>query len=170
MLPVYGDFAERYPTPDQVAREKPATFARVVKPLGLHWRIALLRRMARVVSELGEPPDSSDELTKLPGVGPYAAAAYLSFHRNIRAVIVDSNIVRWLGRVFGFRTDAETRRKRWLIELADWLTPRQTFRQYNYAVLDLSMTICRRRPRCSKCPLAEGICEFASGRDNLRAD
>ena len=160
VVPVYEEFARRYPSPTLLLREKPDALRQVVGSLGLHWRTPLLMRMASDVAMLGAPPDRIEELTDLPGVGPYAAAAYLSFHRGVRAPIVDSNVVRWLGRVFDFPTDPETRRKRWLIELADALTPARAFRAYNYAVLDLSMTICSATPHCTKCPLANGLCTF----------
>lgn len=163
VIPVYEEFARRYPHPNFLVRESLPAFKRVVGPLGLHWRAPLIREMARQVSRRGTPPDDLIHLLELPGVGPYAASAYLSFHRDIRAVLVDSNIVRWLGRVFGFKTSAESRRKRWLLDLADQLTPRRGYREYNYAVLDLSMKICRTKPLCSKCPLNGPACQFSQG-------
>ena len=160
VVPVYRAFAERYPEPHFLAREKPAELLNVVGSLGLRWRIPLMIEMAGRLGS-GGPPDTLEELTELPGVGPYAAAAYLSFHRGRRAVIIDANVVRWLGRFFGFRTDAETRRKGWLIHLADELTPTQTYRDYNYAVLDLAMKLCVTKPRCQECPVSDGCRYFA---------
>lgn len=158
---MYREFARRYPDPEFLVRESPAALKDLIGPLGLHWRAPLLFRMAQNVANVGGPPDRLEALVELPGVGPYAAAAYLSFHRGVRAVIIDSNVVRWLGRVFGFATDAETRRKRWLFELADSLTPKRAFRAYNFALLDLSMTICKTRPSCEICPLAQHHCDYS---------
>lgn len=118
-------------------------------------------KMAAEVAQQGGPPETLSGLVELPGVGPYAAAAYLSFHRNKRAVIIDSNVVRLLSRVFGFAANREIRRKPWLFELADSLTPRRAFRDYNYAVLDLAMRVCRTKPLCGACPIASRGCEFA---------
>jgi A/G-specific adenine glycosylase len=164
VVPVYERFAERYPEPKFLAREKPAEFLGVIASLGLRWRAPLMIQMAQKIEGSGSPPENLEALTALPGVGPYAASAFLSLHRGKRAVIVDANVVRWLGRVFGFATDAETRRKAWLIRLADELTPRRRFRDYNYAVLDLAMKICVARPRCDDCPLSRGLCKYASAR------
>lgn len=166
---MYDKFAQRYPRPELLVRDEPAALKDVIGSLGLHWRAPLLIRMARDVANLGGLPDRLESLTELPGVGPYAAAAYLSFHRGVRAVIIDSNVVRLLGRVFGFETDAETRRKVWLMALADKLTPARSFRAYNYAVLDLSMTICRPSPICSRCPLARRLCSLAARKGVARA-
>ncbi len=155
---MYREFCTRYPEPRFLAREKPAVLREVVGSLGLHWRAPLLIQMAARIQKTGKPPEQLEGLLNLPGVGPYAASAYLSLHRGRRAVIVDANVVRWLGRVFGFRTDAETRRKKWLIRLADELTPKRGFRDYNYAVLDLAMKVCAAKPKCESCPLADELC------------
>ncbi len=161
VVPVYEEFLRRYPTPDLLVRESPAAFAGVIAPLGLRWRAPLMMSTARIVASRGDLPREAADLERLPGVGPYAAAAYLSLHRGKRAVLIDANVVRWLGRVFAFPTHAETRRKAWVRELADRLTPRRAFRAYNYAVLDLAMTVCRRAPLCEVCPLGDGACAYA---------
>lgn len=162
VVPVYEQFAAKYSEPAVLVREKPEEFARVVRPLGLHWRAPLMLQMARQLEATSGPADDMEELLALPGVGPYAAAAYLSMHRDVRAPIVDANVVRLLGRLLGFPFDGETRRKRWLIELVDLLTPQHKFRDYNFAILDLSMTICRSRPACAECPLRSFPCRFAA--------
>jgi A/G-specific adenine glycosylase len=127
----------------------------ITQTLGLHWRGPLLYSTAeRVAAGGGVPPMELDALRGLPGVGPYAAAAWLSLHQGKRAVIVDNNVARLLSRLEGVEYDAETRRKRWVYELADLLTPVRAFRTYNYAVLDFTMAVCRpRAPLCPQCPL-----------------
>ena len=46
----------------------------------------------------GKFPDTEHELRKLPGIGPYTAAAIaaIAFHR--RAVVVDGNVERVMAR------------------------------------------------------------------------
>lgn len=168
VAPVYEAVAQKYPEPKFMAREKPADLLAVVGTLGLHWRVPLMVEMARAIEGQGQPPDDYEQLLELPGVGPYAAAAYLSMHRDQRASIVDSNVVRLLGRVFGFEHDGETRRKQWLIDLADSLTPRQNYRDYNFAILDLAMTVCRPKPLCGECPLAGRDCSHAGAASRPR--
>ena len=160
VVPVHRTFAQRYPTPEALAKESQSGLLSVISPLGLRWRAPLMIRMAGIVADRGRPPERLEELTALPGVGPYAASAYLSLHRGIRAPIVDANVVRLYGRVFGFPTGPETRRKKWLLRLADEMTPRRSFRQFNYALLDLAMKVCVSRPKCEECPLSQGPCDF----------
>ncbi|MBK6663249.1 MAG: hypothetical protein IPG47_11100 [Thermoflexaceae bacterium] len=69
------------------------------------------------------------------------------------------HVARWLA-AWQVACTAETRRKRWLRELADSLTPRTGFREYNYAVLDFTMLVCRPGvPACGECPLRTE-CQF----------
>jgi A/G-specific adenine glycosylase len=98
-------------------------------------------------------------LLSLPGVGPYAASAYLSFHCGKRAAIIDGNIVRLYGRVFGLSVHAETRRTKEFIALAESMTPPRAFRAYNYAVLDFTRAVCRPKPNCEGCPLRD-LCAY----------
>lgn len=164
VVPVFEKFRRRYPAPEALAREQPDRLLKTIGSLGLRWRAPLMIQMAGIVADRGRVPDQYDELVTLPGVGPYAASAYLSLHRSVRAAIVDSNVVRWIGRLLGVPTDEETRRKRWLIEAVDALTPSRSFRNYNYAVLDFAMKVCRPRPRCDVCPFARDTCVFAAQR------
>ncbi|MFN8508824.1 MAG: hypothetical protein U0547_14835 [Dehalococcoidia bacterium] len=148
-------FATQFPTAEAFAAATDEQVAQVTSGLGLHWRGPLLRQAAAdIAGQGGTPPEDEAALVALPGVGLYAAAAWLSLHRNRRAVIVDNNVARWLCRMTGAAYTAETRRKRWLRDLADRLTPRNGFRAYNYAVLDFTMLVCRPGvPSCHQCPL-----------------
>lgn len=167
VVPVYSEFMDKYPEPGMLAREKPRDLLKLTGALGLRWRAPLLIETAKRIDSEGRIRDEKAWLLGLPGVGPYASAAYLSLHRGKRDVIIDSNVVRLLGRVFGFRTDGETRRKKWLEVLADTITPRRAFRDYNYAVLDLAMNVCRPSPKCAVCPLSSDLCASSRCRSDL---
>lgn len=147
--------------PDAVAlsRARESRIRRAIRPLGLHWRARTLKAMGRRVSR-GVPEDMAS-LVELPGVGPYAAGAFLSLHRGHRAVIPDSNVARILGRVLGFEVGPETRRRRAFLAICDALTPRTGFHDFNYGLLDLGREVCLpRAPKCPECPL-EQHCSFA---------
>lgn len=163
VLPVYLEFVRRFPTPKSVASARLSEIRRVFSSLGLHWRAKLLHKLGLALSKSrGNVPDSLNELLALPGVGPYAASAWLSFHRGRRAAIVDSNTVRWLARVTGRAYGPETRRSRWVREAVEELTPSQRVREFNYGMLDFTMLVCRPKPRCEVCPFAESICRYAA--------
>ena len=132
----------------------------LLAPLGLRWRLDLIRKLARELSKRDVPGQTS-ELEELTAVGRYMAAAHSSLHRNGRGVIIDANLFRWICRLTGVEPGPETRREQWMAEMADWLTPKTVFRDYNYAVLDLSMTICVTRPECNICPVLK-FCNYRS--------
>lgn len=162
VAPVYNNFTSSYGTPSEAASSSSENLIEILKPLGLHWRIKNTIKLIRVLSEIrGKIPAEYDELVKLPGVGSYVASSFLSFHVGVKASIVDSNVVRIYGRIFNFNTDAETRRKKWFLELAEQMTPDIKHKEYNYALLDLARKICKKTPLCSECPL-NPFCDYAS--------
>ncbi len=59
-------------------------------------------------------------------------------HLGIGDVFIDSNVVRICGRFFGFRADGETKRKRWLEELAELVTPARSLTCCNYGLVDFT--------------------------------
>jgi len=148
VLPVYIKFCKKYKTPEDLL--KSGKKENLFKNLGLHWREQQIVKLAESLSGK-DIPESKDDLLKLPSIGDYITSAYRSLHIGKWDVIVDSNIVRILGRYFGFETDGETRRKRWLIQLAEKLTPEEKFKEYNYALLDFSRAVCAPKPRCDLC-------------------
>lgn len=161
---VFESIQRQYPDARSLGDAPEDHLSELIASLGLRWRRPLFVQLARAIAECdGEIPTTVDELRELPGVGPYVAAATAALYAGNRASIVDANIVRLLCRLMGQEYDGETRRKRWLLDLADRLTPEVEFRAYGYAALDLSMQVCRpRQPSCAECPLVD-LC--VTGRD-----
>lgn len=157
-------FAERYRTLEDLASLSTQAIEDIIYSLGLHWRARKIHDLVLVLERnlAGEVPKDLDALVNLPGVGTYAASAFLSLHQGIRMPIVDSNVVRVYGRFFGFDYDGETRRKAWLIDLAEKLTPRDAFKEYNYALIDFARNRCAALPKCEDCPMASR-CQFVIG-------
>ncbi len=155
VLAVYTSFCLKYSMPLDYFKD---SNSKVFNTLGLMWREKELKRLAEYLID-NEIPEDKKSLLNLPGVGEYVAAAYRSLHIGQRDTIIDSNIVRLYGRYFGFETDAETRRKKWFIELAESLTPKRNFKKYNYGLLDFTRAICKPKPLCDLCPLKRN-CEY----------
>jgi len=154
VVPVFSEFQRRYKTAKQFSAATHEELKDLMRPLGLEWRTGGVYSLARASAKnRGRFPRDVVGLQELKGVGPYAAAAVASMHAGRRAVIIDSNVVRVLCRLIGSDYGPETRRKTWLKELADYLTPEDA-RSYNYALLDLSMKVCTpRTPVCELCPV-----------------
>ena len=128
VVPRYLEWLERWPTVEALAAASPADAIRAWQGLGYNRRALNLHRAARVVAEGGWP----DDLTELPGVGPYTAAAISNFAFGGAVLPVDVNVRRVLERTAGeFGPEAAQ------------------------ALFDLGATVCLARvPRCGVCPLA----------------
>jgi A/G-specific adenine glycosylase len=128
VVPRYLEWLERWPTVASLAAASPAEAIRAWQGLGYNRRGLALHRAARLVAEHGWP----DDLTVLPGVGPYTAAAIGNFAFGRPALPVDVNVGRVLERTGGEFGPAAAQ-----------------------ALFDLGATICLARvPRCGDCPLA----------------
>ena len=130
VVPRYLAWLERWPTVEALAAASPADVIREWQGLGYNRRALNLHRAARMVAAVGWP----DDLTELPGVGAYTAAAIASFAFGADVVPVDTNVRRVQART-GERFDAACAQ----------------------ALMDLGATVCLARvPRCGICPLAAG--------------
>ena len=154
VAPVWIEFAERFPVPESLTDVSEDEIKLLIRPLGLAWRSPLILDLAETLVELEEIPENEDALRALPGIGDYAASAVMSFKMNKRAVIVDANVVRWVCRMTGAEYHEEVRRKKWLKQIADVLTPARVHRDFNYSLLDFTMTVCAKKPLCDYCPVS----------------
>lgn len=162
VIAVYNRFKERFPSPSSLAAADIREIESLISPLGLKWRARFLSALGNRLMEVnGEIPSDVPSLVAIPGVGPYAAAAFLSLHCGKRVPIVDSNVVRFYGRFFGFDTGPETRREKALLQLAELITPKRTFKQFNYALIDFTRAICKPKPQHEICLVAQR-CAFIS--------
>jgi A/G-specific adenine glycosylase len=131
VVPRYLEWLDRWPTAEALAAATPADVIRAWQGLGYNRRGLNLHRAAQQIACDGWP----DDLTRLPGVGPYTAAAVASFALGRDILPVDTNVRRVQERTGqGFSSRA------------------------GQALMDLGATICLARiPRCGGCPLA-GAC------------
>jgi A/G-specific adenine glycosylase len=138
VVPRHLAWLERWPTAEALAEASPADAIREWQGLGYNRRALSLHRAACVVAASGWPAD----LTELPGVGRYTAAAIRRFAFGEDVLPVDVNVARVQRRTRqAFSPDAAA------------------------ALMDLGATICLARiPRCDACPLA-GACPSRGVRD-----
>ena len=155
VVPYYEAWLERFPDAAAVAGAPAAEVLRMWSGLGYNRRALALQRAAAVVTERGWP----DDLTELPGVGPYTAAAVGSFAWNRQVAAVDTNVRRVLAR-----HDGVARAPAALAGRARELLPAGRAAAFNQAMMELGATVCRpRAPRCGDCPVARGCAAHATG-------
>lgn len=155
VLPVYIKLLKEYPTIQQLSRAHSKKLSDILRPLGLFWRVPLLKKMANIIALNGGkiPPDVS-WLQSLPGVGSYIAASTVSCAFNHPEPILDTNTVRILGRLTGSQvTDSSRRSRKFRKMMSELIDPEQP-RAFNLALLDLAALICKpAQPECPNCPL-----------------
>ena len=128
VVPRYKRWLDRWPTVDALAAASPADVIREWQGLGYNRRALNLNRAARRISADGWP----DDLSELPGVGAYTAAAVRNFAFGEAVLPIDTNLRRVLERT-GFSFSPVVAQ----------------------ALMDLGATVCLARvPRCDDCPLA----------------
>ena len=160
--PVYRQLLSIAPSPAAMVKNSRAAI-RAMRSLGLMWRARNMTGLARALvrKHHGEVPSSNDELRKLPGVGDYVAGAVRAFGFGHRAVLLDTNTMRIVGRLFGRNGLSRWQMRLDLYELAGRAGPDAAF---NYAMLDLGALVCRAaRPICQKCPM-RASCQFSKSR------
>src|SRR5690242_9976627 len=143
VVPRYVEWLERWPDAPALAAASRAEVLAAWVGLGYNRRAVALHEAARVVAGSGWPAD----LTTLPGVGPYTAAAVGSFCFGAQVAAVDTNVRRVAERL-GAGSPSE-------------LLPPGRAAEWNQAAMELGATVCTARaPRCAACPVA-GWCAAA---------
>ena len=159
----FEEICEALPDHNSILSASESKLEMVAEKFGLRRRIKTLVELAQFVDYLDYYPAQFDELVELYGIGHYTASAYLSLHMNTRAVLLDANIARWLSRIQGMPKPTDVRRCKELWKLAERLTPIKDFKEYNYAVLDFTMLICKpRKPACDICSISGYCAEFVN--------
>jgi A/G-specific adenine glycosylase len=129
VVPHWEKWMHRWPTVESLAVASGADVIRAWQGLGYNRRAVALWKAAQAVAAQGWPED----LTELPGVGPYTAAAVACFAFGRAVLPTDVNVRRVLERS-GLDFGPE----------------------HAQALMDLGATVCLARvPRCADCPLAE---------------
>lgn len=160
VIPYFERWMEKFPNIECLATADEQEILIEWEGLGYYGRALNLHRAAKqvMVDYHGELPQSSKELQKLPGIGPYTAAAIASiaFDENIAAI--DANIRRVYARYGDVQVPVDCPEGRKLVNgLANKYLPIKRAGDFNQALMDLGSLICRpKNPKCELCPIASG--------------
>lgn len=151
----YYRFLEAFPDVKSLASAPEDQVLRLWQGLGYYSRARNLHRAAREIVEKygGQMPVSHSGWLKIPGVGPYTAAAIASIAFDEPVPALDGNVYRVLARVFaiGESTEKEAGRKVFR-EVASGLISQEDPGAFNQAMMDFGATICTpAAPKCQSC-------------------
>jgi A/G-specific adenine glycosylase len=163
----YDRFVGRFPTVHDLATASLDDVLKTWEGLGYYSRARNLHAAARMVVDHfdGHLPDTVSELKRLPGVGPYTAAAIASIAFGRPAAVLDGNVIRVIARLASFGEDVtRSAARRRLQSAADTLLDAAHPGAHNEAMMELGALICTpTSPACGRCPVSDPCSAFAEG-------
>lgn len=156
-LDYFNRFVERWPSVNDLASASEEEVLKLWQGLGYYSRARNLHKCAKQVVRLygGSIPCDYVKLLKLPGIGPYTAAAIASIAFGLPHAVVDGNVYRVLSRLFDIATPINSDEGiKTFATLADELLDRQQPGVHNQAMMELGALQCvPKNPDCLQCPL-----------------
>lgn len=165
-MPYFERLLARFPTPSALAAAPVDELLGLWSGLGYYRRARQLHAAASQVVLSGGIPTGAAELQRLPGVGPYTAAAIASIAFGEPVAVLDGNVARVMARWTAEpdEVDRPAVRRRLVAAASALLDPARPG-DSNQALMELGATVCLpRQPRCEDCPLAAGCAARQSGR------
>lgn len=164
VISYFEKFTKKWPTVHDLAAAELDDVLTAWAGLGYYARARNLHKCAQEIVKAhgGRFPDDEAALLKLPGIGPYTAAAITSIAFNKPAVAVDGNVERVVSRFFAV-DEPLSQSKPEIHALARSLAERNDRpRDFTQAFMELGATICTpRNPKCVLCPW-QGSCKVKS--------
>lgn len=158
VVPLYHAFVARFPDFAALAAAEGADVVRAWRGLGYNGRAVRLHALARAVVERydGRLPEDTDTLRRLPGIGPYTAAAIRAFAFERDDAAIDVNVRRVVHRVVFGLEFPRIAPDRTLDTIAIAAVPSGAAHDWNSAMMDLGASLCTARaPKCLVCPLRD---------------
>lgn len=136
VIPKYRAFIEAYPTTAALAAAPLGKVLALWQGLGYNRRAKYLQQAAQYIeAELyGEFPKTEATLRKLPGVGPYTAAAVCAFAFDAPAVLIETNVRQVM--VWHFFRSAPTVSEAMIRDRVEKTLPTKDYRGWYSALMD----------------------------------
>ena len=164
--PYFERFLALFPDLEALSEARIDDVLAVWSGLGYYRRAHQLHAAAKEISAGGGTmPESVEELQRLPGIGPYTAAAVASIAFGVAEPAIDGNVKRVISRLRGIRGPVDNGEGwRQVAGLARELLDRGRPGASNQAMMELGATLCRpSKPLCGECPLAVACVAAESG-------
>jgi len=156
--PVLREFIARYPDMESVHKASRKEIEKLIWKLGLfRHRSKNIKEAAKIIVKKhgGKIEADKDWLAELPGVGAYVSSAVACFKKGERVPVVDANVSRVVGRLFGIDYKDPKRSKELWAKAGD-LVSEENPKEFNWALIDLGALVCTPgSPKCSECPLRD---------------
>jgi A/G-specific adenine glycosylase len=164
VIPYFARFMAKFPTIADLAQADLQEVLKVWEGLGYYSRARFLHKTAKILFEIydSQLPESYEECLKLPGIGPYCAAAIVSIAYEKPVPVVDGNVLRVFTRFWGIYDDITQPKVRGI--LFEKLKPYCAQIKpsvFNQGIMELGALICTpTNPRCDSCPISSECFAF----------
>lgn len=152
----YLKIINRLPNVQKMAEVAEEELLFLWKGLGYYSRARNMLKAANMICDeyKGQFPDSYNELLRLPGIGPYTAAAIASISFGETKAVVDGNVARVISRLLAIRERYGTALLKQAQQHADAFLDKKQPGDFNQAMMELGALICKpQKPLCTECPL-----------------
>ncbi len=155
VIPFYERFLARFPAVEILAEAPESELLAHWAGLGYYYRARNLQKAARQIVEAGEFPSTHEEISELPGIGDYTAAAVSSIGFDLPYAVLDGNVFRVLSRVLDDSANiALGSSRKHFGGLAEKLLDKDRPGDWNQAMMELGATVCLpKKPQCLICPV-----------------
>lgn len=158
VIPYFERWLQRFPDVASLAAANEQAVLKAWEGLGYYSRARALHKTAGLLVQKfnARLPDDHAALIKLPGIGPYTAAAIASIAFGLPHAVADGNVKRVLSRLLPYEQAVNSpSAEKELREIAHGLLPAENTGDYNQAIMELGALICLpRNPKCSQCPVS----------------
>lgn len=158
-LPYYNKFITIFPDIKTLANATESEVLHAWQGLGYYSRARNLHHTAKVILTRydGQFPNKYQEVIALKGIGPYTAAAVLSFGFGQKYAVVDGNVIRLVTRILGIEDAIENKNvKKTIQHFVDNAIQFVPPADFNQALMDFGATLCTfLLPKCHICPFSE---------------
>ena len=167
VIKYFDRFITLWPSVNDLAEASQEDVMREWAGLGYYARARNLHKCAKIISDEydGHFPRSEEELLKLPGIGPYTAAAISSIAYGNPSTVMDGNIERVMVRVFAHKQPIKETKKD-VYGYAKYFSDGciDYPGEYAQALMDLGATICTpMSPKCMLCPISDFCSSYKQG-------
>ena len=161
-LNYYKRFISKWPTIEKLANAEVEEVLVMWSGLGYYNRAKNLLKTAKTILNKYNKiiPSNKEHLLKLPGIGDYTAAAIRSFAFGKHEVALDTNVKRFIVRVYGLNKTISSNKK----EMALYglkVFPKNKSGRFAQALMDFASAVCTKvNPSCQSCSIRQN-CKYS---------
>lgn len=161
----YLRFIETFPDVLALHKAEDSEVLKAWEGLGYYTRARNLKKAASIIvnDHGGRFPDTYPDIIRLPGIGPYTAAAIAGFAFELPHAVIDGNVMRLISRILCLEKPVDSREVKetvshYVNEAIRYAQPSR----FNQAIMNVGALVCKpQSPDCPSCPFMNNCKAFA---------